>query len=467
MAGSVSDWVEVNALVKHLYPDRLPHEAYAQFVDDVLIQYPGEVAKITGPIVGPIVHVAGEIAEILALVPGSWQYLAAIKALRLSARGCQSLYRYLLESSQSMGYRPDGDLDAIAGQMTVEILKKITSTTTAVANSTAPLTETLVASASVPGQSVGVGSGSGSSSSIVNHTENIQASHTIRNTVVNHVRTHGPQVVQAAQMAQVIQELNYIATELRDGNCLTASGGSGPDGYGRHVYDLIQSKFRDIALADRRNHRVFVFHRDTIWYPAFDRLASENPLPPEYCMKRKNLDILCQDMQRYRQQLIEELDYGRDIVFHVLIPSWYKLCIREPLHFPTDLYPLQIEGELYHGEMVVEMNLPAAPPGLLHDVKNVLDPGNWDTIAAGAALVTTMPAVGWGANGACLALGLGIGALTGLGAIAAVPVWIATAPKAMSKTSSVVGPAVYNALREKAPRILGSNQSLDREAMGL
>ncbi|RAH43786.1 uncharacterized protein BO95DRAFT_454701 [Aspergillus brunneoviolaceus CBS 621.78] len=353
-----------------------------------------------------------------------------MKALSLSARGCRGLYRYLIRSSESMGYTPDEDLEAIASRMTVEMMTRITLITIAVDTSNASLPETLVAGASLPGPSLGLDSSS-SNNIAVSRIENSQAAHGICNPVVNHVRIHGPQIVQATQVAQVIKELNYISTELRDGNCPTASGSSGPDGHGRH--------FGDIAPVDRRYHRVFVFHRDTIWYLAFDRLASESPLPLEYCMKRKNFD----------------LDYGKDIVFHVLVPSWYKLCIREPLHFPADLYPLRIEGELYHGKMVVEMNLPAAPP--LHPRGSFLNPGHWDTIAA---------AVGWGAIGACLALGVsvGAGALTGLGALVAVPIWFATAPKAIEITHSVICPAVYDTLREEAPRTLGSTQRLDREA---
>lgn len=309
------------SLVKHLYPDRFPHEAYAHFVDDVLVKHPREVAKIVGPIVGPVAREVDEALTILALVPGTWPYVAAMKALSLSARGCRGLYRYLIRSSESMGYTPDEDLDAIASRMTVEIMTRITLITMAVDTSNASLPETLVAGASLPGPSLGLDSSSSSNNIAVSRIENSQAAHGICNPIVNHVRIHGPQIAQAIQVAQIIKELNYSSTELRDGSCLTASGGSGPNGYGRHGYDLVQSKLRDIAPADRRYHRVFVFHRDTIWHPAFDRLASESPLPPEYCMKRKNLDVLCQDMQEYRRRLRAELNYGKDIVFHVLIPS--------------------------------------------------------------------------------------------------------------------------------------------------
>ncbi|RAK71347.1 uncharacterized protein BO72DRAFT_463889 [Aspergillus fijiensis CBS 313.89] len=297
--------------------DPFPHEAYAHFVDDVLVKHPREVAKIVGPIVGPVAREVDEALTILALVPGTWPYVAAMKALSLSARGCRGLYRYLIRSSESMGYTPDEDLEAIASRMTVEIMTRTTLITIAVDTSNASLPETLVAGASLPCPNLGIDSSS-SNNIAVSRIENSQAAHGICNPIVNHVRIHGPQIVQATQVAQVIKELNYISTELRDGYA------------------------------------------------------------------------------KYRRRLTAELDYGKDIVFHVLVPSWYKLCIREPLHFPADLYPLRIEGELYHGKMVVEMNLPAAPP--LHPRGSFLDPGHWDTIAAGAALVTTMPSSGVGCH---------------------------------------------------------------------
>ncbi|KAL4806402.1 hypothetical protein BDV18DRAFT_160471 [Aspergillus unguis] len=133
-------------------------------------------------------------------------------------------------------------------------------------------------------------------------------------------------------------------------------------------------------------------------------------------------------------------------MFHLVIPSWSKLRILEPLHFPEDLYPLQIEGMTDDGKGLVELNLPSAPPGLLYDVENVFDPNNWDKIAGGASI------------------GIGVGAVTGLGVLATIPIWWGAGAWAMEKAESAIGNTIYEALREEAPRVLGSNERLEQDA---
>jgi hypothetical protein len=105
------------------------------------------------------------------------------------------------------------------------------------------------------------------------------------------------------------------------------------------------------------------------------------------------------------------------------------------------------------------LNLPAAPAGLLHGVSNVLDPHNWNTIAGGASAAVTLPAVGWGVNGVCLALSLGVGTLTGVGPLLAMPLWMG-APFAMGKSAPFIHETIHEALREEDPRVLGSKERL-------
>ena len=58
-------------------------------------------------------------------------------------------------------------------------------------------------------------------------------------------------------------------------------------------------------------------------------------------------------------------------------------------------------------------------------------------VAGGVSTAITLPLVGWGVNGACLAIGIGLGTLTGLGFLIAVPVWFGTSPPAMSRAAPV------------------------------
>ncbi|UPK89698.1 hypothetical protein LCI18_000633 [Fusarium solani-melongenae] len=291
--------------------------------------------------------------------------------------------------------------------------------------------------------------------------------HVIGDSLVDHINYYGRWIqtvsaIQIAQEQQVIQALNVICDHLRDTNAITVSGAGGPDGFARAVYDLIQKKVDDVDKPERHMHRFFVYHPDTNWYGAFHRLIRETPLPPEFCAKSDNLDTVCLFMQDVRQRLIEELKrgIGKDVIFHLLIPSWYSIAIREPLHFPRSLHPIQVEGEKHKGKELVEMNLPAAPNDMLIGITNVLTSKLSSRAARSASEATTLPVVGWGVNGACLALGVGVGAVTGLGMLVGAPVWICTAFPAMLKSAPAIEETIYNILSEKAPRILGSTEQV-------
>lgn len=156
---------------------------------------------------------------------------------------------------------------------------------------------------------------------------------------------------------------------------------------------------------------------------------------------------------------------GKAMVFHLLIPSWAKLCIKEPLQYPKDLYSLHIEGMTHGGKAQVELSLPAAPRGLLQGITNVLDPNSWNSITEWASVGIMFPTVGWGVNGACAALGFGLGAMTGFGALVAVPIWAGSGLWAMDKTAPAPQNAIYESLCEEAPRVLGSNRRLEQKKM--
>ncbi|KAL4993444.1 hypothetical protein BDV10DRAFT_198336 [Aspergillus recurvatus] len=262
--------------------------------------------------------------------------------------------------------------------------------------------------------------------------------------------------IQTAQAHQATRALNVIADHLGDRNCIAVMGAGGPDGFARPIYDLINMKISKIDRADRKSHRFFIYHDSNNWHPAFDRLTRENPLPLEFVNNPSD------DLD---QMLVaKDPKQGKAIMFHLLIPSWSKLQIKEPLHFHEGLYPLRTEGLKYGGKDQVELNLPAAPDGLLRGVANVLDAESWNKIARGTSTVVTGPAVGWGVNGACLAAGLGVGAFTGAGLLLAMPLWTVCAPFAMKKSAPVIEETIYNALCEEEPGVLGSNERLHRPA---
>ncbi|KAJ5381345.1 uncharacterized protein N7496_003773 [Penicillium cataractarum] len=446
------DWMEVNQILQEHYPNLPPREAFVNFLRDVFINHPPELMKRIPPGMLEKLQGAADIAMIIGVLRGS-------SLVQASALAMSMVEKVFAKWSQS-------------GVNTVTAAKPSTvleQATVGVSKMATPAFESAITRDSdtmLPNVDLLADNIKGLAGSAEYVTRELHGIHVIGNSLVDHINYYGRWMqtvssIQIAQGYQAIQALNVICDHLRDSNIITVSGGGGSDGFARPVYDFIQKSINDIDQTTRDNHRFFVFHPDTNWYGAFHRLIRENPLPPEFCAKADNLDTTCLFMQDIRTSLAEQSDHGKDIIFHLLIPSWYSLAIEEPLHFPDSLYPLRVEGEKHKRKELVQLNLPAAPAGLLHGVANVLDPKGLNKIAAGASVVTTLPGVGWGVNGACLALGLGIGTITGLGAFVAVPIWLGTAMPAMSTAAPVIGETVYNALCEEAPRVLGSAERLN------
>lgn len=269
----------------------------------------------------------------------------------------------------------------------------------------------------------------------------------------------------ALEVHQGVQALKKIGESLEginkamvDRNSIYTQGSAGEDGFAKHVYDYIETSI-EATMKDSSadNHRFFVYHPDTNWYPAFHRMIRNNPLPGAFCAKSDDLDQLCVVMQSARKTVVEANDEGKDIKFHLLIPAWSPISITEPLHFPDDLQPLRVEGLKYQGKPYVTFNLPFERAGLLQGIRNLRDPEGWNTLSAvGAA--TTWLVGGTMLNGGCLALGLCAGAATGVGALITIPIWWGGTFGTAATIALPATHAVGDALHERPPRILGSNE---------
>ncbi|RSL89880.1 hypothetical protein CEP51_000993 [Fusarium floridanum] len=424
VAGILYD-MEIRQLAKDRYPELSDEEAYLKLHHDAFVKFPKELAK---PVVAGVREDFATVVDAADAIRRR-EYLEALSIFMRTAQkghardsntGGSSQH-----SSQSNAAQPQDIPSAMTGQM-----------------------------------------GKGAMKGVVREYHGI---HVIGDSLVDHINYYGRwmqtvSAIQVAQGQQIIQALNVISDHLRDTNTITVSGAGGPDGFARAVYDLIQKKVDDVDQTERHMHRFFVYHPDTNWYGAFHRLIRETPLHPEFCAKSDNLDTICLFMQDVRRRLMEESNKGKDAIFHLLIPSWYSITIKEPLHFPDSLHPLRIEGEKHKGKELVEMNLPTAPNGMLIGIANVLASKLCSRRAAEyTSMAITFPAVGWGVNGACLALGIGVGAVTGLGALAVIPVWLGTAMPAMGKSFPVIGETICDILSEEAPRILGSTERVAME----
>ncbi|RFU26136.1 hypothetical protein B7463_g10202, partial [Scytalidium lignicola] len=459
MESGLTDWVELSQLMQQRYPDLPVHEAYVNLLHDSFVKLPKEVAQIVKPVLPHLVHRAPELAQGLGVARGSpWGVFSGLLAGFIRDAVISSM-----NSEAGNTTANTGEILDLVTKLNPEIFERALLAAIAGSDKDSRETETVAESAKFVAENM-----KKIASSADHVVRQVHGIHVIGNSLVDHINYYGRwmqtvSTVQIAQGYQAIQVLTDIKEHLGESNSITVSGSGGPDGFARHVYDLIKEAIDEIVAAERNNHRFFVYHPDTNWYPAFHRLIKQDPLPPTFCAKSDNLDTFCRYMQEVRTQLNRELERGKDIIFHLLIPTWYRISIKEPLHFPDYLQPFRVEGRKHKGKPLVEFNLPAAPAMLLHGVANALDPKSSNTIALGVSTTITLPTVGWGINGACAATGLCLGAATGLGVLVALPVWIGTAIPAMSTAAPVIGNAIYDALCEEAPRILGSNQRLNTE----
>jgi hypothetical protein len=452
MAETFAEAQELQRIAERLYPTLSADEAYLALQRDVLEH------MLDGSL---------EVAKIGALSRGNAGAAAAIELGQYGKKKIKSLVGSIKASSAASQPRVDNltvEAGSIPAQRTTRIVEDLASPLPGPSQSVAQGAETAAAGGSLRGKHAqGIPAGLSHNASLGGDASALPGRSLLEsidylacwNTVLRSI--------QVAQGYQAIKALNVIAEHLGDSNCIAVSGAGGPDGFARPVYDFINKKINEIDPEERQNHRFFVYHDSTNWHPAFDRLTRENPLPPEFVnIPSDNLDHMCLFMREVRQQLVaRDPQRGEAMVFHLLIPSWAKLCIKEPLHFPDDLYPLQIEGVTHGGKAQVELNLTAAPRGLLHGVANGLDPDNWDMIASGTSTAVVLTTAG-GVNGACMGLALGVASLTGIGVLAPL-IFFGSSIWATEKVVPAIGNATHDSLREEAPRVLGSNQRLEQK----
>ncbi|TEA13182.1 hypothetical protein C8034_v005022 [Colletotrichum sidae] len=236
-------------------------------------------------------------------------------------------------------------------------------------------------------------------------------------------------------------------------------GASGPHGLARPLYGIVK---RYMEKHQGKGHRFYLWHPDNIWHWRFDELLSATPLPNTFDAYSDDLHALVNVMKAARQALPEKHRSG--VVFHLVIPAWYKIELAMPLHFPDELMPLRLVGpKSSGGKPSVIVNLPRSQEDLVFDgVANVLDPNGYTTKAEIAYGATVLVGGGWGVNGACMAAGAGLGALTGLGAVIMVPVWLGGFVTVGHCAMVTISEKVRDCLREEEARILGSDDRLPR-----
>lgn len=132
-----------------------------------------------------------------------------------------------------------------------------------------------------------------------------------------------------------------------------------PFSFARIVRDFVALKCSEHGSSSdtHHGHRFFVFHPDTAWMGAFQRLQAVEhpPLPPEFAGVAHNLFVLARWMLCERVALVQTLGEaaGRRVRFHVLVPTAEPLVIPHPFCFVEALAPLTIEGPISKGHPLV------------------------------------------------------------------------------------------------------------------
>lgn len=192
----------------------------------------------------------------------------------------------------------------------------------------------------------------------------------------------------------------------------------------------------------------FLYHPDTDWHAEyFDRVKRER-LPDNFLGLSENLDSIVVWMLFLRRHLAAKKKKAQ---FHLIIPAYRPMLIREPLAFPHEVYPLSIKGFIHDSKHYVWFNLPTiddvpAEQLEIHHIGNLYRPSS--TLEEIAAPVTFM-AGGLLTMGATMATAVFAPPL-------AIPVWTAGA------ASTVAGAnAVERMVTEAPPRVLGSARNAD------
>ncbi|KAK5651924.1 hypothetical protein OQA88_11583 [Cercophora sp. LCS_1] len=208
---------------------------------------------------------------------------------------------------------------------------------------------------------------------------------------------------------------------------------------------------------------VFLYHPDTDWHGEFFDAVKQNPLPNNFLGMSENLDALVTWMLFVRQRLPKKLVRAR---FHLVIPAYRPMLVKEPLIFPEALYPLTITGLVHNSKPLVWFDLPTVRDDVnpqlleLHHIGNLsCPPSQWQRPVAATAGVVT------GGAGIAVAAVATVAAASFIGPLAGV-IWLGGGGAAIAG-GDAVSDQVARMFDSPAPRVLGwgaERAGVDREA---
>ncbi|EEQ91474.2 uncharacterized protein BDCG_06594 [Blastomyces dermatitidis ER-3] len=261
-----------------------------------------------------------------------------------------------------------------------------------------------------------------------------------------------------AQFVEVLQGRSALEEIGRDihRELQAQTGLKAPKTFAKQVYKVIRHQ-TSLLHEDGVPHFYFLYHPDTDWHGYFFDIVSQNPLPPNLLGVSENLDALCLWMIFLRQHL--DRDDNRRARFHLIIPAYRPMLIKDPLIFPDKLFPLTVQGLKHDSKEYVWFNLPTlndthAYSLDLKDVGNIYQPPSNGQDAAAATTFAASTA-GW--------IGITLWA-TSLAAPILAPFVLMG-----SGVSGMVGAVqatkhVHESFKQKLPRVLGQQRIDDDNA---
>ncbi|OAX85536.1 hypothetical protein ACJ72_00074 [Emergomyces africanus] len=258
------------------------------------------------------------------------------------------------------------------------------------------------------------------------------------------------QFVEVLQGPSALEEICHsIHRELEAQTGLRA-----PKIFAKQVHKVIMHQ-TSLRHEDGIPHFYFLYHPDTDWHGYFFHIVSQKPLSPNLLGVSENLDALCLWMIFLRQHL--DKDRSRKVRFHLIIPAYRPMLIKDPLIFPDKLFPLTIQGLKHDSKEYVWFNLPTlnntdAYSLDLKDVGNIYQSQN---PGKDATAMTTFAAstAGW--------IGATIWATSLAAPIIAPFVFLSSGVSGMASAVQATKD-VHASLSQKRPRVLG--QVIDEDA---
>ncbi|KAG7294410.1 hypothetical protein NEMBOFW57_004481 [Staphylotrichum longicolle] len=135
-----------------------------------------------------------------------------------------------------------------------------------------------------------------------------------------------------------------------------------PRKFARQVHMTIKEQMASTPAGDAHDI-FFLYHPDTNWHGEFLHIVKRHPLPANFLGMSENLDAIVIWMLFLRRQLGDKLKKAR---FHLVIPAYRPMLVKDPLIFPEALYPLTIRGLVHNSKPLVWFGLPTIDGVPLH-----------------------------------------------------------------------------------------------------